>query len=422
MQAHIVAGLGFGDEGKATSVDYLTRLYGATLNVRYNGGPQAAHNVVLPNGQQHTFAQICSGYFVPGVMTYLSRHMLVEPFALFKEAKRLRTVNGDEPFDRLIVDQDCLVVTPFHWIVNRVRETTRGAYPHGSCGMGIGEARGDALNGFPSLYFRDLALPLSELKHKLQAIRDAKKQQCPTEQLNSVIVDHLAENYQDVFKQLKIGNTPMLKDLLRKNVSIFEGAQGVLLDETYGFPPHNTWTDTTFRNAHELLSGTGVKSRRIGIMRSFMTRHGAGPMPTETTQIAYEGDHNVTNMWQGRFRFGYLDLVLIKYAIKAAGGVDGLFLTHCDKIPQMRGKEWVRYFTRYDGNLSTDAIEDLPFGLHSRQLELENGLVSKYTDDLRGTLRNTLNVPVLYTSSGPTYLNKARCGVRLDDPSDHLTV
>lgn len=408
--AYILAGLGFGDEGKATATDYLTRLYYATLNVRYNGGPQAAHNVVLPDGRQHTFSQFGSGYFVPGVMTYLSRHMLVEPFALFKEAERLRTVNGDEPFSRLVVDQDCLVVTPFHWIVNRVKETARGADAHGSCGMGVGEARGDALNGLPSLYMRDLALPLDELKRKLVAIRDAKKQQCPAalEQLNEIIIQYLAGNYKDVYGQLKIGNTPMLRKLLQENVTIFEGAQGVLLDETYGFPPHNTWTDTTFRNAHELLSGTGVPCRRIGILRAFMTRHGAGPMPSETMKIAYEGDHNSTNQWQGNFRFGYLDLVLIKYALKACGGVDGLFLTHMDKVPQIDGSPWSNCVLRYDGKFWSGEVEDLPFGLSGAQLAAVESMTQQYTNDLPAFLEEYLKIPVVFTSHGPTHEDKCQ--------------
>lgn len=406
--AYIVAGLGFGDEGKATATDYLTRYYRATLNVRYNGGPQAAHNVVLPDRRHHTFSQFGSGYFVPGVMTYLSRHMLVEPFALYQEAKRLHAVNGDAPFDRLIVDQDCLVVTPFHWIVNRVKETARGADAHGSCGMGVGEARGDALSGFPSLYMRDLALPVYDLKRKLLDILIAKKRQCSAaiDKLNSVIVPHLASNYKDVHAQLQIGNTPMLRKLLQENVTIFEGAQGVLLDETYGFPPHNTWTDTTFRNAHELLSGTEVPSMRIGVMRAFMTRHGAGPMPSETTTIAYEGDHNNTNQWQGNFRFGYLDLVLIKYALKACGGVDGIFLTHMDKIPQVHGGPWTNCVVRYDGKFWNNDAEDLPFGLSGAQLALIEGGVQQYTDDLPAYLEEKLKTPVLYTSHGPTHEDK----------------
>jgi adenylosuccinate synthase len=71
QRAIIVTDLGFGDAGKGSLVDFLTRSYQAHTTIRFNGGAQAAHNVVTPNGQQHTFAQFGSGMFVPGVRTYL---------------------------------------------------------------------------------------------------------------------------------------------------------------------------------------------------------------------------------------------------------------------------------------------------------------------------------------------------------------
>ena len=66
-------------------VDYLVRSHAADLVVRFNGGPQAGHNVVLPDGRHHTFAQFGSGSFVPGVRTLLSRLMLIEPYAMLNE-------------------------------------------------------------------------------------------------------------------------------------------------------------------------------------------------------------------------------------------------------------------------------------------------------------------------------------------------
>jgi len=86
----VVVGLGYGDEGKGTIVDYLTHRFGASLIVRFNGGPQAAHHVVLPDGTWHCFAQFGSGTFVPEVQTLLSRLMIVDPESLMREAQTLR--------------------------------------------------------------------------------------------------------------------------------------------------------------------------------------------------------------------------------------------------------------------------------------------------------------------------------------------
>ena len=82
MTIHIVVGLGFGDEGKGAITDKLVREHNAHTVVRFNGGPQANHRVVTPEGLDHCFSQFGSGTLVPGVRTVLSRFMIVDPLAL----------------------------------------------------------------------------------------------------------------------------------------------------------------------------------------------------------------------------------------------------------------------------------------------------------------------------------------------------
>jgi len=415
--ALITAGLAFGDEGKGTSVDYLARLYDADLVVRYNGGPQCAHNVVLPDGRHHTFAQFGSAYFVGGVKTYLSRHMLVEPFALMNEASNLQALNGDNPFDRIIIDEDCLVITPFHWLMNRYRESRRGGARHGSCGHGVGEARADLLFGLPSLFVRDLKNP-ALLESKLRLIRSAKidvfRQNCESQEnpyVKAIFeenIRNLCQFYRDFRSRFEFGTTDRLKDMLTQSVSIFEGAQGVLLDETYGFAPYHTWTNTTFTNAHELLNGTGVESTRIGILRALMTRHGAGPLPTESEQCRYTGDHNNANEWQGQFRFGYLDMLMLRYAMHAAGPVDKLFLTHLDKA-QYPSRFCVSYQDMYE----------IPMGVSTDRLMQAEPKEYQYSINIKRTLEDYLGVRVWFTSNGPTHLDKIRC---YSDPETHLGI
>jgi adenylosuccinate synthase len=146
----IVVDLGYGDAGKGTIVDWLCArpeqgsgvLAGARpprTVVRFNGGAQAAHNVVTRDGRQHTFAQFGSGTFAPGVRTHLSRFMLVDPLALAAEAAHLAAAGVADALDRLTVDRDALLTTPYHRAANRARELARGTDRHGSCGIGIGE-------------------------------------------------------------------------------------------------------------------------------------------------------------------------------------------------------------------------------------------------------------------------------------------
>ena len=148
MSHVIVADLGYGDSGKGTVTDWLCSPLGSgsllgdgpvRTVVRFNGGAQAAHNVVAADGRHHTFAQFGSGSFTPGVRTHLSRFVLVDPLALAAEATHLASVGVPDALDRLTVDRDALLATPYHRAANRARELARGRDRHGSCGMGIGE-------------------------------------------------------------------------------------------------------------------------------------------------------------------------------------------------------------------------------------------------------------------------------------------
>src|SRR5215210_2605913 len=126
MRAFVIVDLGFGDAGKGLLTDCLVRRTGAKVVVRYNGGAQAGHNVVTPDGRHHTFSQFGSGSFVPGVRTFLSRDVVVHPTALLREEASLRTAGVTDALERLRISADAVVVTPYHQALNRLRETARG--------------------------------------------------------------------------------------------------------------------------------------------------------------------------------------------------------------------------------------------------------------------------------------------------------
>ena len=147
------------------------------------------------------------------------------------------------------------------------------------------------------------------------------------------VFGHIAER-----TQIVPGRGFLAKRLAKSGSTVFEGAQGVLLDQDWGFPPYYTWSDTTAGNALALLetadfSGT---SQVIGALRSYSTRHGAGPFPTEDAALtaALSDPTNPTNAWQGDFRVGWFDLCLARYALEAAGRIDALALTCLDRFPQ----------------------------------------------------------------------------------------
>jgi adenylosuccinate synthase len=361
----LIAGLGFGDEGKGTTVDWLARKTNAKLVVRYNGGAQAAHNVVSGE-RHHTFAQFGSGTFA-GVPTLLSRHMLVNPISLLAEARHLEAIGIAWPLSLLNVEGEALVTTPFHVAMNRLREMSRTGR-HGSCGMGIGETMQRSLErpdealrvadlSRPRVVRDKLALLRSRVMHDLGALSAPSS---PSERRERAIIEEEAtidacmREYESFDRNVEVVSRAWLDELLRKDGHIvFEGAQGMLLDQDYGFQPYTTWTDITFRNALDLVGGLAADVTRIGVLRAYATRHGAGPFVTEDASWddLSAHDHNRLGEWQGAFRSGALDLVSARYALDVIGGIDGLVVTNVDRLEMKAKREHDRVpvCVAYDG-------------------------------------------------------------------------
>jgi adenylosuccinate synthase len=273
MKSVITVGLGFGDEGKGTVVDALVRRYDAKLVIRYNGGAQCAHNVVTDDGRHHEFHQFGSGTLVPGCQTLLTKDVLVNPLVMFTEAKQLEHLGVPNALKRMFIDDRALVTTPFHRALNRLREYARGEGCHGSCGMGIGETMADAIRRpHGALRIGDL-LDQKIMREKLNRTRN--EMVALAKQLNldgryedplverelstfDVPLEEIVEKYNRFSSNVYILDRSQVSDLLDETAwAIFEGAQGVLLDENHGFHPHTTWSTTTSTNAHTFLQEFG---------------------------------------------------------------------------------------------------------------------------------------------------------------------
>jgi adenylosuccinate synthase len=350
--AFIVVDLGFGDVGKGTLTDWLVRRHGARCVVRFNGGAQAGHNVVTDDGRHHTFAQFGAGTFVPGVRTHLARTTVIHPLAMLVEARHLARKGVTDALERLTVSEGAQVITPFHQAAGRLRELARGHGRHGTCGVGVGETVRHALeHPEEALHARDLTEPRS-LVHKARRVQERLRtelsevlravQGLPQAEAERALLEdaEVASRWEEALEPLRPGERVVedshLGRLLREGSTVFEGAQGVLLDEWRGFHPHTTWSTCTFDNALELLGehGFGGEVHRLGVLRAYATRHGEGPLPTEEPALAtrLSEPHNGAEGWQGAFRVGCFDAVLARYALAACGGVDALAVTHLDRL------------------------------------------------------------------------------------------
>ncbi|UGT43066.1 adenylosuccinate synthetase [Nocardia yamanashiensis] len=327
----VVVDLGFGDAGKGATVDWLCSPEAGldvAAVVRFNGGAQAAHNVVA-GGRHHTFRQFGSGTF-SGVPTLLSRHMLVEPIALAAEARALAALGVADPLSLLSVDERALLTTPIHGAANRCREDARGASRHGSCGIGIGETASYALE-HDAPRVADCRRP-DVLRRKLIALAEHYRPLLAGSGHRHDPIDDLVEVYTEFARAVAILPGDQLGRIATDGRLVFEGAQGALLDEWRGLHPYTTWSTVEPRNARAMLARIDAPGYVLGVTRAYFTRHGAGPFPTEDAALAIPERHNGTGEYQGAFRVGHLDPILLRYAIEACGGIDGLVVNHLDQV------------------------------------------------------------------------------------------
>lgn len=371
-RALLVQGLAYGDEGKGSVVDYLVRQEKAPLVVRFCGGAQAAHNVVTDDGRHHTFTQFGSGTFA-GAQTFLSRGMLFNPCTLLIEGKALGTKGITDPLALVTVEKAAVVTTPFHMAANRIREMAR-TNRHGSCGMGIGETMDHSLKRpDDTCHVEDLLDP-KVLFRKMHSIRDylieqvgqlyqehtdnpAMRQEWDVLEDFETSMTYIEATFGEVARRCSIVGPEWLHAQLAGNSTIvFEGAQGVLLDQDYGWAPYNTWTDCTYGNALKLLGDTRVEVVRIGVLRGYMTRHGAGPLVTECpTCKPPPGEHNGDGLWQQNFRVGHFDPIAIRYALDVVGGVDQLAVTCLDHL-----RRDIKSCTQYTTSVGKSTWDLLP--------------------------------------------------------------
>lgn len=424
-------GLGFGDCGKGVFTDALCRRWPVHTVIRFNGGAQAGHNVVLPDGRHHTFAQFSAGTFVPGVKTLLAHPVVVHPTALLIENAHLRAVGVGDALKRLHIDQRCRVNTPFHQAAGRLRELQRGARAHGSCGVGVGETVRHALQ-HPDhvLRYGDLARPALAMQ-KLEAIRCdlfeefAKMADDDAQRVERRVLEdpEIAERWLSALPDL-LGEVPpaspaeIAEQLHQAGTVLFEGAQGVLLDEWKGFHPHTTWSSINTDAVHAVAADYGLTRRieHLGILRSYLTRHGHGPMPTfDATLSRLPEPHNTNDGWQGQFRRGHPDAVLLRYALSAAGPLDGLLISHLDVFDHIEALRWCNAY-RTDLAAYPELVTELPSGAPqdlAHQSRLTNLLTSAHPEysecrisspqDFLVRVKEVASLSPWFCSYGPTF-------------------
>ncbi|HWY13217.1 MAG TPA: adenylosuccinate synthetase [Bacteroidia bacterium] len=320
MKNHIVLGSAFGDEGKGSTTSFLCQKIideGKTpLVLRFNAGGQAGHTVIH-EGNRHIFSNFGSGS-LQNVPTYWSEYCTVNPLGILNEYNALISSKiGLEP--KLYVHPLCAVTTPYDKKFNCNLEKSN---KHGSCGMGFGSTIQRQEDHY-KLFVQDL-FHEKILIEKLNGIRNYYSKKFGI--MPSFLDKNLNIDIEDfLFIVNKIKDIITVDDgkiLLPKHNLVFEGAQGILLDQDFGFFPNVTRSNTTSKNALKLINKYGLSNNSTEIYyitRAYQTRHGNGFMTNEDISgelklINYEKETNVTNEFQGGFRKSFLDVDLLNYA------------------------------------------------------------------------------------------------------------
>ena len=352
---NIVLGTGFGDEGKGQAVHSLS--HPKTLVIRFSGGHQCGHTVTTKTGLRHIFAQFGAGTF-QGSATHISQYCTVFPIAFVNEYRNLQSLCANLP--DYYVHPLAMLTTPYDLAFNRALSMITG---HGTCGVGFGSTL-QRNEDFYNLYVNDIYTPYI-LDTKMSFIKKYYEEKIKSLNMSSQITyeDELKiawENWEEslLFYREFISMKTLDEIIPQYDDFVFEGSQGILLDQHFGFFPHVTRSNTTSQNAIEIIRNSALKNQEINtyyVSRCYQTRHGNGPFPDDNEfELANNSEEsNQENDWQGIFRIAPLDFSLIRHAVK------------CDSIYNPNGKkhliftclDHLKNMELFDKNLETSELK-----------------------------------------------------------------
>jgi adenylosuccinate synthase len=338
MPGIVVIGAQWGDEGKGKVTDALGGR--ADFVVRYQGGNNAGHTVVTPDGETFALRLIPSGILTPGCTTVIGNGVVVNPSAMLEELAELEGRGVDT--SRLLLSANAHLVMPHHQALDKVTERYLGKAKIGTTGRGIGPAYGDKIARI-GIRAQDL-LDEKILHDKLEsALREKNQILVKVYNRKAIDVDAVFAEYLKYAEALapRIADTGLLinRALDAKKLVVFEGSQATMLDVDHGTYPFVTSSNPTAGGA---AAGSGVGPGRIdrviGILKAYTTRVGSGPFPTELHDAMGEyllkrGAEIGVNTKRER-RCGWFDSVIARYAARV-NGITDFFLTKLDVLTSL---------------------------------------------------------------------------------------
>jgi adenylosuccinate synthase len=418
MSSIAVLGLQWGDEGKGKVVDLLSEK--AKHIARAQGGNNAGHTILI-GPREFRFNLIPSGILYPHAKCYIGGGTVIDPGGLLKEMEGLRT-NNISFEKRLFLSAYAHIVLPYHRLLDKLFEERKGSSAIGTTGRGIGPCYVDKVRR-TGIRMAELIDP-SLLWARLEALLPSKNEEFEKIYASpGFVLEQMYHEFAEYGKKLHPFVAPveeMLFDAHEKKESIlFEGAQGALLDVTFGTYPYVTSSCTL---AGGISAGLGFGPSRIehvvGVAKAYTTRVGNGPFPTELgeRELALFPNHvesrEIGTTTGRKRRIGWLDIPILK-ATSRWNGVDSLALM---KLDILDGLEEIKICVGYA--LEGRGIHSFPTTIEALSqvvpiYETHPGWKSstrecKIYDDLPGLakkylrrIEQLLNIPISLISVGP---------------------
>ncbi len=351
MAAECIVGAQWGDEGKGKVIDYFARK--ADYVVRWAGGGNAGHTILLPDGRKFVLHLLPAGVFHPGVVNVLGAGVVLDPWQVLAEMEALERAGLRVDPSRLRISPRAHLVLPWHKALDQARE--KGGRPGriGTTGKGIGPCYEDkaARRGVrvADLASRDgLASLLEELARERNLLLESLYGQAPIDPAQ--VESSLLEVREKLLPFVEDAGLLLRKALGEGRSVLFEGAQGVLLDLDHGTYPYVT---SSSASSGGVFSGAGIPfdglDRVIGVAKAYTTRVGEGPFPSELHGEAGErlrkagGEFGATT---GRpRRCGWLDCAALRYSL-ALSGAREMVLT---KLDVLSGQGPLKILASYEG-------------------------------------------------------------------------
>jgi adenylosuccinate synthase len=357
MKSIVVVGAQWGDEGKGKVVDYLAASF--DYIARCAGGHNAGHTVIF-NGSRFVLQLIPCGILRPGKHAVIGSGVVVDPEALVGELDTLAKA-GIDVNGRLHLSDRAHVIFPYHRQMEKAAEAARGAAKIGTTSRGIGPAYEDKM-ARRGIRVGELLDP-ARFREKLCRVIAEKDAVCRATYGVPLDTEGLADRYLALGERLRPlvrDASVLVNDALDAGRSVlFEGAQGTMLDIDFGTYPYVTSSNAISGGA---CTGLGVGPTRInavaGVTKAYTTRVGSGPFPTEmpdleATEVRDRGKEYGAVTGRPR-RCGWLDLVVLRYAIRI-NGISSLVVTKLDVFDTQKEIQVCTGY-RYKGSL----VKEMP--------------------------------------------------------------